>query len=159
MKPIIKKTLQQKKTFPEKARYLAYAYKEWLIAGIVIIAVGGSLIYSVTRPKEEVVTAAVVSESALDQDTQNGLTTVVSQWAEAQHIAADTLTINFVSYDEPAAVQAFTTRLAAGAIQIVVYPAAENQTWQDRFGSQDLATEELSVGEADYTLQITNRFD
>ncbi|WP_430610316.1 hypothetical protein [Enterococcus sp. DIV0876] len=159
MKPIIKKTLQQKKTVPEKVRYLAYAYKEWLIAGILIIAVCGSLIYSVTRPKEEVVTAAIVSESALAQDTQSALTTAVTQWAKAQNIDEDTLTINMVSYDEPAAVQAFTTRLAAGAIQLVVYPAAENQLWQDRFGSQDLATEELIVGEQAYTLQITNRFE
>ncbi|OTN77768.1 hypothetical protein A5886_002869 [Enterococcus sp. 8G7_MSG3316] len=159
MKPIIKKTLQQKKTVPEKVRYLAYAYKEWLIAGILIIAVGGSLIYSVTRPKEEVVTAAVVSENALGQDTQEAMTAAVTQWAKEQAIDEDTLTINMVSYDEPAAVQAFTTRLAAGAIQIVVYPAAENQLWQERFGSQDLASETIAVGEDDYTLQVTNRFD
>lgn len=32
MKPIIKETLQKKTTTSAKLRYLAYAYKEWLIA-------------------------------------------------------------------------------------------------------------------------------
>ena len=115
MKPIIKETLQKKTTTSAKLRYLAYAYKEWLIAITLFVVFAGSITYSLTRPKEEVVNA------------------------------------------EPAAVQAFTTRLAAGAIQMVIFPASDAQLWQERFGSQELPQETITVGENEFILQVTNK--
>ena len=129
MKPIIKETLQKKKTKREKISYLAYAYKEWLIAGLAVILVGGSLIYSMTRPKEVVYTVDVVSETSEQQPTQ---------------------------YEDPAAVQAFTTRLAAGAIQAVIFDASEADMWVERFGSSELPKEPLQVAGHEYVVQITN---
>ena len=156
MKPIIKETLQKKKTKREKISYLAYAYKEWLIAGLAVILVGGSLIYSMTRPKEVVYTVAVVSETSEQQPTQSEFEKAATDWVK-QNVAPDhEITVTFVSYEDPAAVQAFTTRLAAGAIQAVSFDASEADMWVERFGSSELPKEPLQVAGHEYVVQITN---
>ncbi|MGG5334110.1 hypothetical protein IGJ01_003096 [Enterococcus sp. AZ089] len=157
MKPIIKETLQKKTTTSAKLRYLAYAYKEWLIAITLFVVFAGSITYSLTRPQEEVVNAAIVIETAMDPAVQSELEAAVEAWAIDQGYQKEELRISLVSYAEPAAVQAFTTRLAAGAIQMVVFPASEAQTWQERFGSQELAREIITVGENEFILQVTNK--
>lgn len=81
----------------------------------------------------------------------------VEAWAIDQGYQKEESWISLVSYAEPAAVQAFTTRLAAGAIQMVVFPASEAQTWQERFGAQELAQEIITVGENEFILQVTNK--
>lgn len=155
MKPIIKETLQKKKTKREKISYLAYAYKEWLIAGLAVILVGGSLIYSMTRPKEVVYTVAVVSETE-QQPTQSEFEKAATDWVK-QNVAPDhEIIVTFVSYEDPAAVQAFTTRLAAGAIQAVIFDASEADKWVERFGSSELPKEPLQVAGHEYVVQITN---
>lgn len=156
MKPIIKETLQKKKTKREKISYLAYAYKEWLIAGLAVILVGGSLIYSMTRPKEVVYTVAVVSETSEQQPTQSEFEQAATDWVK-QNVAPDhEIAVTFVSYEEPAAVQAFTTRLAAGAIQAVIFDASEADMWVERFGSSELPKKTLQVVGHEYVVQITN---
>jgi hypothetical protein len=40
---------------------------------------------------------------------------------------------------------------------MVVFPASEAQTWQERFGSQELAQEIITVGENEFILQVTNK--
>ena len=156
MKPIIRETLQKKKTKREKITYLAYAYKEWLIAGVAIILIGGSLIYSMTRPKEVVYTVAVVSETGEQPSEQTALDKAATDWIKEHVAPTHDITVTFVSYEDPAAVQAFTTRLAAGAIQAVVFQASEADTWVKRFGSSELPKESLQVDGQEYVVQITN---
>ena len=73
-----------------------------------------------TRPKEVVYTVAVVSETSEQQPTQSEFEKAATDWVK-QNVAPDhEITVTFVSYEDPAAVQAFTTRLAAGAIQAVI---------------------------------------
>ena len=157
MKPIIKETLQKKTTTSAKLRYLDYAYKEWLIAITLFVVFAGSITYSLTRPQEEVVNAAIVTETAMDPAVQSELEAAVEAWAIDQGYQKEELRISLVSYAEPAAVQAFTTRLAAGAIQMVIFPASDAQLWQERFGSQELPQETITVGENEFILQVTNR--
>ena len=74
-----------------------------------------------------------------------------------QNVAPDhEITVTFVSYEDPAAVQAFTTRLAAGAIQAVIFYASEADRWVERFGSSELPKEPLQVAGHEYVVQITN---
>lgn len=157
MKPIIKETLQKKKTKKEKITYLAYAYKEWLIAGVVVILVGAFLIYSMTRPKEVVYNVAVVAETSEQQTDQSTLQEAATTWVNEQVAPENDVVVTFVSYDDPAAVQAFTTRLAAGAVQAVVFAASEADTWIERFGSSELPQESLQIDGQEYIVQITNK--
>jgi len=150
MKPIIRETLQKKTTTSAKLRYLAYAYKEWLIAITLFVVFAGSITYSLTRPQEEVVNAAIVTETAMDPAVQSELEEAVEAWAIDQGYQKEELRISLVSYAEPAAVQAFT-------IQMVVFPASEAQTWQERFGSQELPQDPITVGENEFILQVTNK--
>ncbi|MCT8192777.1 hypothetical protein KY382_32110, partial [Pseudomonas monteilii] len=107
--------------------------------------------------KEEVVNAAIVTETSMDPMVQSELEAAIETWAIDQGYQKEELRISLVSYAEPAAVQAFTTRLAAGAIQMVIFPASDAQLWQERFGSQELPQETITVGANEFILQVTNK--
>lgn len=158
MNPIIKKTLQSKKTKKEKLAYLLYAYKEWLIGAIIIGGLAAAFFYSFTRPKEESYTLAVVSEAASDSQIQPKLSEAfIDQYTKKQQVPAKAIHVDFVSYEEPAAVQAFSARLAAGDIQAVAFKTEEANTWTKRFGTQQLPQEKFLVEKQAYSLQITNK--
>ena len=71
---------------------------------------------------------AVVSETSEQQPTQSEFEKAATDWVK-QNVAPDhEITVTFVSYEDPAAVQAFTTRLAAGAIQAVIFLMRPKQT-------------------------------
>lgn len=160
MKPIVKKTLASKKSKKEKLRYLLYAYKEQLIVGVAALALVGTIVYSFTRPKTQHYTIAVVSETAESPEQQMAITNALDSWmTQTQGISGDEGAINFISYQDAAAVQAFTARLAGGDIQAVFYQKEEAADWQKRFGTEDLAVQELSINERSYYLQLTGKFE
>ncbi len=92
--------------------------------------------------KEEVVNAAIVTETAMDPTVQSELRQPLRPGRSTKGIKKEELRISLVSYAEPAAVQAFTTALPP-VRQMVIFPASDAQLWQERFGSQELPQETI----------------